>query len=221
MTFGSEEQAKQKQAQASSPETEWQIPRHRGFPRYGQQVEFITTFGVRHLGIVLSVSNGLPKDPGRGHGIPEIILMSESVNPSEYFSIHQIEKWRNTNELVKKKRFLGSAPEELLAHLGLQSPVFVGYTFLRLTEKLAEEDYKGRIPQAYDTKHYKNEDGLNQWETSIVFSNKYVTLVEVEGNEKIKINLTDQSGDYLFDYKEVAKAAELITDHLLHRNQDH
>lgn len=217
MTFGSEEHAKQRQQAPEQPK-EWL---YNGYPHVGDQLEFITKFGVRHLGVAVSTSrNHSKRNYSYGPAQGDVIFMSESVEPTEYFSARQIDKWRVTDELAKRKRFLGSITPEAMEHFGEQTPVFVTYALLRLYDKLDADNFNGSRSQLSETLHYLNENNVHQWETTFSFCGKFVTMVEVKDEPLMMISLDRHTENQGYNYKEVAKAAELITNYLLNQERE-
>lgn len=202
---------------AQSKEQQWNFAPH-DWCRPGMNVEFITEFGVRHLGsAILLVQQKLPPRTRNPVTMREsVLIMSEDTENPEYFTSHQVEKWRETEERAPRKRFLGQTFPDTMEHAGILTPLFVTYLNLRFNEKMKELKAEGKADFydnrsfSYDTRHFENEDGKHQWETDVV-SGK---IIEVQDDECIVVELGTRGSNNEFvkkyGFKEVHRAAEDI-----------
>jgi hypothetical protein len=212
--------------QAQKKEPQWYLAQHE-WCRPGMNVEFVTEFGVRHIGTaILLVQQKIP--PRSRHPVmmrESVLLMSEDTEHLEYFTIQQVEKWRETDERVPKKRFLGQTFPDTMEHFGVLTPLFVTYLNLRFEEKKKElkaernSTFYDIRPLSSDTEHFENEDGKQQWETPFACGK----FIEVEGDECIVVEFSGKGSENecvkKYSFKEVARAAEDICRHFF--EQDH
>lgn len=211
-TAGTE--AGQTSAPAEATEREWEYTVNGRYPmqaRVGQNLEIVTRLGVRHLGVAVSVSTAPRMDPRIIGPVSAMTLfMSETSEEPEYYQSHQIEKWRLTDTVVKKKRLISVSPPDNDYNTGTLSPLFASYFVLRYLDK---KEGRGREHYQVSTYHYTDVAGKHQWETIIGmrdFDN--VHLVEVDGDGKILIHTNGKNEKFekLFDFKHVAQAVEEV-----------
>lgn len=197
-------------------ETPWEDPRDAHRLQLGTNVEFVTIYGVRHLGIVAKAFENSDRPRPQWLSMPDgwesLIFKSESTENPEYFSQHQIEKYRVTKEVVPKKRLLNVTRAGLQSVLGILSPLFSSYIAVR---------YFNKVERPFDfddcqttTSHYRNEKGENQWETSIYLDTAVsIMVIEVEGAKTVELHTWSRNGKEMkksYGFHQVAQATEEI-----------
>ena len=204
----------QTRALAEPTEREWEYTMNGRYPmqaRVGQNVEIVTRLGVRHLGVAVSVSSAPRTDPRIVGPVSAVTLfMSETSEEAEYYHSHQIEKWRLTDTVVKKKRLVSVTPPDNDYNTGTLSPLFASYFVLRYLDKTED---RRREHYQVTTYHYTNIAGKHQWETTIGmrgFDNVYMVEVEDANNILITTSNDGKKFEKLFDFKHVAHGVEEV-----------
>jgi len=208
-------------ASPSSEETSWEDPRSARQLQLGANVEFITTFGVRHIGITARSSETPDHFRPVGYGLPvssiPVLFKSESTENPEYFSPHQVEKYRKTKETVPKKRLISVTNGNTQASTGILSPLFSAYFILRYYDKVSR--FPSLADCTFSTSHYSNEDGKDQWETHIWLGGSFnIELTEISGENAITVLAKNQKHaqlDKTYDFHQVAQAAEDVLRFLM------
>lgn len=197
-------------------ETPWEDPRDAHRLQLGTNVEFVTIYGVRHLGIVAKAFENSDRPRPQWLSLPDglesLLFKSESAENPEYFSQHQIEKYRVTKEVVPKKRLLNFVRPGLQTMLGVLSPLFASYIGVRYFDKV-ERPFNFDDCQTAAS-HYRNEKGENQWETSIYLDNTVsIMIIEVEGAGTVELHTRSRNGKEMkksYNFHQVAQATEEI-----------
>jgi len=185
----------QNTAAPEKKEARWEIP-YQAWPVTSMNVEFVTNLGFKHAGVAVVVNNGNER-PGPqfsygGRAMGEVVLMAEDSEQPEYFTRHQVEKWRET-EQFPKRRLLGRFTEVERQHAGVLGQLFATYFALRMREKLKDTDGSRGEVRVGDCLHFKEVDGRDMWETDAYFyalaGSFHVRFTEFTNSEEVTIEV--------------------------------
>lgn len=189
---------------AKEKEIAWSNAKRDARPKPFERIEFVTHFGVSHIGKPIVMHS---KGKFSNYGGEVMLFQSGSNEKPEFYTIDQVEKWRPTNLRTEPREFIGCGDGD---HQGLMLPIFVNYLYLRMRERFADEP----SPQLRitETRHYLNELELDEYVNVINGRYGHFNLTEIDNEPKVKVEFIDPSGGAGFtrqyDFKQVAQFAE-------------
>lgn len=203
--------------QEETKEVEWMYPQ-RNRPQQQVPYEFVTRFGVTHLGYCTTPSRGNDQHQGRVSFISpdqlsSIIFVAESDGLDQYFAVDQIEKYR-LGKRFPKNRLVGICRPEHREHLGIQSEMFIGHLYLRLKEKYPT----AALMDINDTVHSINSEDLQYWTTHFQLSRgQSFIITEFKDSATFDIDTAPGFNNQerkltTYSYKDVATAVEDVLD---------